>query len=118
MPKDALIKLRLSVPLKARLADRARADGAPSMSVWVRAVIEGAVTRQPVYTADELDALAAMRAELRAVGVLLNQWVRLIHIHGLRDRQHLPDEAAWKAMADDIQRIHDQIGTMIKRDDK
>lgn len=115
MRKDAILKLRLTDRLKGQLEERARADGAPSMSVWVRAVIDAALTRRPVYTADELDALAAVRRELGAQGVMLNQWLRLIHIHGLRDRQHLPDEAAWTALAGDIRRMHDQIGAMIKR---
>lgn len=115
--KRAKLELRLTERLKAQLEERARADGAPSMSVWVRAVIDGALTRRPIYTADELDALAAMRRELGALGVLLNQWVRLVHIHGLRDRQHLPDEAAWTALRDDVKTLHGRITDMIRREE-
>jgi hypothetical protein len=110
--KDELVKVRLTRALKKAAMERAQADGATSLSQWTRALYQAALNKAPAYTADELDALAALRVQLQGAGNLLNQLVRQIHIHG---RDGMPDEQHLAALIEQIGELQTQIAATLYR---
>ncbi|TWB75512.1 hypothetical protein FBZ87_104620 [Nitrospirillum amazonense] len=112
--KSARVEFRIDEADRTELISAAAADGARGLSEWVRVVALAAARRHPVYSANELDVLAALREQIRSNGVLLNQMARRLNM--------LPhdDRAAGLApeLAEAIQRtngLYDELDRTLKR---
>ena len=86
MSKDATLKVRLTPSELDGLRQHAEAE-ATTLSALVRAGVGAVVHRKPLFTVTDLDALEALREEVRRVGVNLNTLLRQVHLeqHGIAE---------------------------------
>lgn len=108
--KSEILKFRIDAADRAELTVAANRDGASGMSEWLRAVAIAAARRQPVYSADELDALAALRIQLLASNALMNQIARSLAV-----QSHTGDSATRACgLSETIRQISDIHGQLCR----
>lgn len=86
--RDRWLKIRLNESEHDRLRQLAAEHRCRSVSDLVRRAIEGAATRQPLLTPNEIDQLDRTREQLRMAGVNLNALLREVHLfeNGVSER--------------------------------
>lgn len=108
MSKTARLEVRLSESEKERIDRLAKADQTTA-SAMLRTALSAVVNRKPLLTPKDVEVLAAVREEVRRVGINLNALLRSVHLeeHGVRDNG--PRLADYQKMAAELNTMLDRL---------
>lgn len=110
MPKDATVKIRLTPSELEGLREHASAE-ATTLSALIRTGVGAVLHRKPVFTAQDLDALDALREEVRRVGVNLNTLLREFHLERNGVTEEGPPIDDYRSIAADLKAVFQRLET-------
>lgn len=108
MARDETLKIRLSPPELAAIKAHAVNDDT-TVSALVRAGLAAVVNRKSLLTKKDAETLAALREEVRRVGVNLNALLRSVHLeeHGVSPSG--PRLTDYQALQADLRAMLDKL---------
>ncbi|ECM0205887.1 MobC family plasmid mobilization relaxosome protein [Salmonella enterica subsp. enterica serovar Muenchen] len=112
-PRTGQVAIRLLPTDIHSMTERAKAEGFPSRTTWLTNLVLATLSKEPVLTDAEVNALRGSNRELAAIGRNLNQIARALNVE-FRDSDKLNKELI-ERLLEQIDGHRDKVSNLIDR---
>ncbi|ELV8541100.1 plasmid mobilization relaxosome protein MobC [Salmonella enterica] len=112
-PRSDKVTIRLSPNDIHNMTERAKAEGFPSRTTWLTNLVLATLSKEPVLTDAEVNALRGSNRELAAIGRNLNQIARALNVE-FRDSDKL-NKVLIERLLEQIDGHRDKVSNLIDR---